>query len=81
MGGHHERRPRFPTPMGQKSENLFARCRVEVSGWLVGKDDGGSFDHGSGDGDALLFPSGELVRISMLFALETHLLQGREGQP
>ena len=34
---------------------------VEVAGGFVGEDDGGSGDEGAGDGDALLFASGELV--------------------
>ena len=34
---------------------------VEVSGGLVGEDDGGPVDEGAGDGDTLLLATGELL--------------------
>ena len=45
----------------EESHDLFAGFGVEVSGGLVGKNDGGVIDEGAGDGDALALSAGELV--------------------
>ena len=39
---------------------FFAGAALEVAGGLVGQDDVGTVDEGTGNGDALLFAPGEL---------------------
>ena len=46
----------------QQFDDLVAVKVVEVAGRLVGDDHGRVVDHGAGDGDALFFSAGELVR-------------------
>src|SRR5215218_2353582 len=46
----------------QKLHDAHARVRVEIAGRLVGDEYRRLRDEGSGDGDALLLPAGELVR-------------------
>ena len=45
----------------EEGHDLVAGLGVEVSGGLVGEDDGGAVDEGAGDGDALALAAGELV--------------------
>ena len=45
----------------EEGHDLVAGLGVEVSGGLVGEDDGGVVDQGAGDGDALALAAGELV--------------------
>src|SRR5882724_10023302 len=45
----------------EESHDLVAGLGVEVSGGLVGEDDGGAVDEGASDGDTLALASGELV--------------------
>ena len=45
----------------EEGHDLVAGLGVEVSGGLVGEDDGGVVDEGAGDGDALALAAGELV--------------------
>ena len=50
-------------------------CRVEVSGRLVGEQDGGLVDDGARDRDALLLTARELVRVATGLAAESHHLE------
>jgi len=45
----------------EECHDLVACFGVEVTGGLVGEDDGGVIDEGSCDGDALTLSTGELV--------------------
>src|SRR5207302_2600819 len=45
----------------EEGHDLVAGFGVEVSGGLVGEDDGGAVDEGASDGDALALAAGELV--------------------
>ena len=45
----------------EEGHDLVAGFGVEVSGGLVGEDDGGVVDQGAGDGDALALAAGELI--------------------
>lgn len=46
---------------GEQAHHLGTILRVEVTRWLVGKDELRTEDHGAGDGYALLLSAGELV--------------------
>src|SRR5882757_9692889 len=45
----------------EESHDLVAGFGVEVSGGLVGEDDGRAVDEGASDGDALALATGELI--------------------
>ena len=45
----------------EEGHDLVAGFGIEISGGLVGEDDGGLVDEGAGDGDALTLTTGELV--------------------
>ena len=51
----------FGVEVVEEGHDLVAGLGVEVSGGLVGEDDGGLVDQGAGDGDALALTAGELV--------------------
>src|SRR5690349_21520331 len=49
--------------LGEQLHDRLAVARVEVTGRLVGEQNGGLADHRAGDGDALLLTAGELRRV------------------
>src|SRR5256886_17347883 len=59
-------------------EDLGARARVEVSGGLVGEDDGRVIEEWARDRAALLLAAGELARPVMEAVAETDLFERRE---
>src|SRR5512139_1146099 len=62
--GHHDNSlTRFTIESIHQIEDFLRRNPVEVSGWLIGNQDGWVSDNGAGNGDALLLPSGELTGI------------------
>src|SRR5512139_292081 len=62
--GHHDNSlTRFTIESIHQIEDFLRRYPVEVSGRLIGNQDGWVGDNGAGNGDALLLPSGELTRI------------------
>ena len=79
VGSHDEGRVKLAAPPRQKGEDLVARCSIEVAGRFVGEDDGGTFNHGPGDGHTLLLSAGEFVRVSLFLALEAHFSEGGQG--
>src|SRR5918998_1049889 len=56
----------------QELHDAYARVRVEVTGGLVGDEDRRLRDEGPGDGDALLLPAREHVRVFVHLRRETH---------
>src|SRR5215217_5874791 len=56
----------------QKLHDAHARVRVEVAGRLVGDEYRRLRDEGAGDGDALLLPAGELVRVLLRLRAQAH---------
>jgi len=57
----------------EEGHDLVAGLGVEVSGGLVGEDDGGVIDQGAGDGDALALAAGEFVGLCIMRALRPTL--------
>ena len=63
VGYHHDGHSLFLVQFFQQVHHLHARFGVEGSGRLIGKDDFGFGDEGTGDGYTLLLSSRHLVRI------------------
>src|SRR5207247_1200838 len=57
----------------EEGEDLEAGAGVQRARWLVGQDDRGVVDEGTGDGDPLLLPAGELARLVVLAVGEPDL--------
>jgi hypothetical protein len=64
------------TAQSSRLDDLPADERIEVPGGLVGDDDLGVVDHGSGDGGALLFPARQLGGSLLRLVGQTHQRQG-----
>jgi hypothetical protein len=79
MGGHDQGSLELPTAVREKSEDLVAGLGVQVSGGLVGQDDGGFFHDGPGNGHALLFAPRKLMGESPFLPFQAHRLQGFMG--
>ena len=47
--------PVLAVELAEEAENLLARLRVEVAGWLIGDQKGAAVDERAGDRHALLF--------------------------
>ena len=60
--GHHHGGPSLPMELLEDGESLEPATLVEVSGWLVGEDDGRVVDERARDGHPLLLATGELAR-------------------
>lgn len=57
VGDHQDRFALIDQPF-EEGEHLLRRFRVEVAGWLIGKNDRRVVGEGAGNGDALLLPAG-----------------------
>src|SRR5436305_10909358 len=60
----------------EELHDLLGRGGVEVAGGLVGEQDGGIVDQGSGDGHTLALAAGQLVWLVGHAGAEAHLLLG-----
>ena len=69
VGGHHDGRA-AGVDAGQQLHDVHRRGGVEVAGRLVGEEDLRAVDERAGDRDALLLTAGELVRQSLLLAVQ-----------
>ena len=82
VGDHEDGLVEFATGLAKHLEDGFRVFGVEIAGGFVGEDDGRAIDEGTGDGNALLFPSGELVRTVFEAALNAqHLCEVIEEGP
>src|SRR5689334_22858647 len=61
----------------KEGHDLVAGLGVEVAGGLVGEDDGGVVDKGTGDGHALALTAGELIGLVEHAGAETNALEHR----
>src|ERR1700730_5110826 len=75
VGRHHDRRLLLVVDLQEELHDLPACRRVEVPGGLVGDDQARLMDEGAGDGHALLLAAGELARVLVELAGQTHRLQ------
>src|SRR3989337_1410427 len=55
--------------------DLLAGARIQVTGWLIGEDDGWAADEGAGNGNPLLLAPRELTGLVLGPLSEAHLLQ------
>ena len=69
----------FGVKLVEEGHDLVAGLGVEVSGGLVGEDDGRVVDEGTGDGDALSLTAGELVGLVQHAGAEVDVLEGGFG--
>ena len=72
--GDHDDGGTVLVEFGEQSHHFRTVLRVEVTRWLVGKDELGTEDHGAGDGYALLLSAGELVREVLGTVADVHAL-------
>ena len=63
MGHHHQGGAAVRIQAKQNVYHLPRRARVEIASQFIGEQNGWFADKGAGDGDPLLLPSRELVRI------------------
>ena len=70
VGDHEDGLVELAAGLAEHLEDGVGVFGVEVAGGLVGEDDGGAVDEGAGDGDALLFATGELVGAVIEAALD-----------
>src|SRR5439155_4656907 len=63
VGDQHNRDCPLPVELLEEGHQLLSRPRVEVAGWLVGKDQGGCGGQGPSDGHPLLLAAGKLARL------------------
>ena len=71
MRDHHDRLAQVFVELPQHLENDVGIFRVEVTCWLVGKQDFWFVDDGARDGDALLLAPGEFGRFVMQASVES----------
>ena len=64
VGDQHERQPEVADERAQQVEDLDPHGHVERAHRLVADEQARARGDGAGDGDALLLPAGELVRIA-----------------
>jgi hypothetical protein len=62
VGNQDERGPGFIGELAEKSEDVFAVRRIEISRRFIGKEQRGPMHERPRDGDALLFSAGKLRR-------------------
>ena len=55
---HHHDRLSCITEGNQQTQDILADLRIQVTRWLVGKQDGGAVDQGPGDRHPLPLASG-----------------------
>ena len=72
--GHHDDGGAFLMKFGQKVHHLLAVLRIQVTGGLVGEDELGVGDDGTGDGHTLLLTARELLREVLGAMLDGHAL-------
>ena len=60
--GDHDNRGTFLVQFGEQMHHLCPILGIEVTRWLVGKDQLRTKHDGTSDGDTLLLTTGELVR-------------------
>src|SRR5271154_544155 len=70
VGNHEDGLVELAAGLAEHLEDCVGVFGVEVTSGFVGEDDGGAVDEGAGDGDALLFASGELVGAMVETALD-----------
>src|SRR5262249_40901507 len=70
-----ERCAALPVDLNQQIKNVLAIFAIEISRWLIRKQDRRIISERPGDGDTLLFTTGKLRRIMMSAVLESNLLQ------
>src|SRR5690349_8405270 len=75
VGDQHDRLSRG-VQLFEQAHDLLACGRVEVSGRLVGEEDGGVVHERSGDRDALSLAARELVGLMLHAVGEAHMLEG-----
>ena len=63
----------------EEDKDLIGGAGVEVTGGLVGEDDGGVVDQGTGNGHALHLSARHLVALVLQAVAESHGLQGGNG--
>jgi len=64
----------------EQGHHFFAGFGIEISGRLVGEEDGGAINEGAGDRDALALAAGGFVRAVMNAGAETRGGEGVEGK-
>ena len=69
----------LPVKAGENVDYLFAGAAVEVAGGFVGEEDGGFFDEGAGDANALLLAAGEFCGAVAHPVTEADAFQGLAG--
>ncbi len=74
--GHHDDGGALVVQLAEQLHHLAAVLRVEVAGGLVGKDELGTGDDGTGDGDALLLTAGELAGEVLGTVADVHAAHG-----
>ena len=75
MGNDNDGLVQLFTEVKKEPVNLLLGAGVQVAGGLVGKEDGGAVDQGTGDGYALLLPAGEFRRFVGDPLLQPHRFQ------
>ena len=80
VGHHHDRLAELTHGHAHEREDLGAGPAVEVAGRFVGEDDLGPTGQGTGHGDPLLLPTGELARAMAEAALQADRLD-HEAEP
>ena len=63
----------------EQSHDFIAGFRVEISGGLVGENDGGRIHQRPGDGHALALSAGEFIRLVVHAVAEIDAFQGFLG--
>ena len=74
--GHHNDGGTFVVQLTEELHHLAAVLGVEVAGGFVGKDELGTRDDGTGNGDSLLLTAGELAREVLGTVADVHPLHG-----
>ena len=72
---HHDDGGALGIELGKELHHFEAVLRVEVSRRLVGKNEFGLADNGTGDGHSLLLTSRNLLRIVLGTLTEIHLAE------
>ena len=72
--GNHDNRVAHSMEEGQLFHDDVARSAIEISSWLVCKDDAGLVDKRASNRDTLSLSSGKLIREIMRSMLETDRL-------
>ena len=74
VGDHDDGGP-LGVDAAEQAHDAVGGLAVQVAGGLVGDDDLGLVEEGAGDGDALLFAAGELVRHLVGLAAHAYVIQ------